>query len=122
MIRFLLCLLAAALARGQEPTPRERALQDKLVAVCCWNESIAHHRSDTALQMRMELHRLVEEGRTDAEILDWFKNKYTARVLIEPEGAKSVAAYALPAAAAMAGLVIVVWLLRRWSAPPAGAA
>lgn len=116
---LLLCLILASLAFAQEPTPRERALQNKLVAVCCWNESIAFHRSDTALQMRLELRRLIDEGRTDEEILAWFKQKYTARVLIEPEGSKSLVAYALPVAVTLAGLGIVVWLLRRWTHPRA---
>lgn len=115
MLRLVLCLILAAAAWAQEPTARERALQDKLVAVCCWNESIAFHRSDTALQMRLELRQLMDQGRTDEEILSWFKQKYTARVLIEPEGTKSLVAYALPAAAAVVGLLIVLLVLRRWS-------
>jgi cytochrome c-type biogenesis protein CcmH len=115
MTRILLCLILAAAAWAQEPAERERALQNKLVAVCCWNESIAFHRSDTALQMRMELHRLIEEGRTDAEILGWFKSKYTERVLMEPEGTKSTVAYALPVVITLLGLGLVVLLLRRWT-------
>lgn len=115
MLRFLLCLILAAAAWAQEPTARERALQNKLVAVCCWNESIAFHRSETAMQMRLELRHLIEQGRTDEEILGWFKQKYTARVLIEPEGTKSVVAYAFPAAAAVIGLVVVIFVLRRWT-------
>ncbi len=115
MLRILLFLILAAAAWGQDPTERERALQQKLVAVCCWNESIAFHRSDTALQMRLELRQLIEQGRSDDQILAWFKTKYTGRVLMEPEGTKSAIAYALPAAAVLLGLGLVVLLLRRWT-------
>jgi cytochrome c-type biogenesis protein CcmH len=111
----MLCLILAAAAWGQDPSERERTLQQKLVAVCCWNESIAFHRSDTALEMRLELRRLIDDGRTDAEILAWFKTKYTERVLMEPEGAKSALAYALPVVAVVIGLGVVVLLLRRWT-------
>jgi cytochrome c-type biogenesis protein CcmH len=122
MLRILLFLILAVAATAQDPTERERALQNKLVAVCCWNESIAFHRSDTALQMRVELRQLIDQGRTDAEILDWFKTKYTGRVLMEPEGTKSAVAYALPVAAVAIGLFLVILLLRRWTrATPAPA-
>lgn len=122
MLRILLFLILAVAATAQDPTERERALQNKLVAVCCWNESIAFHRSDTALQMRLELRQLIDQGRTDAEILGWFKTKYTGRVLMEPEGTKSAVAYALPVAAVAIGLFLVILLLRRWTrATPAPA-
>ncbi len=122
MTRILLFLILAVAATAQDPTERERALQNKLVAVCCWNESIAFHRSDTALQMRVELRQLIDQGRTDAEILDWFKTKYTGRVLMEPEGTKSAVAYALPVVAVAIGLFLVILLLRRWTrATPAPA-
>ncbi len=102
-------------ARAQEASPRERALQDKFVAACCWNESIAHHRSPTAMEQRLELSRLIKEGRTDREIIDWFKAKYGARVLMEPEGSLSLTAYTLPAIAALLGLAAVILILRRWA-------
>lgn len=118
MIRItglLLALIAgvAALA-AQDPSTRERALQNKLVAACCWSEPVAIHRSQTALEMRVELKRLLDEGRSDEEILAHFKKEYGARVLIEPEGAASLIAYALPAGAAVAGLLLVVFVIRRW--------
>ncbi len=122
MPQILLFLILAVAATAQDPTERERALQNKLVAVCCWNESIAFHRSDTALQMRVELRQLIDQGRTDAEILGWFTTKYTGRVLMEPEGTKSAVAYALPVAAVAIGLFLVILLLRRWTrATPAPA-
>ncbi len=99
---------------AQEAGPRERALQDKFVAACCWNESIAHHRSPTAMEQRLELSRMIQAGRSDREIIDAFKAKYSARVLMEPEGNLSLTAYTLPALAALLGLAVVVLILRRW--------
>lgn len=102
-------------AIAQEASPRERALQDKFVAACCWNESIAHHRSPTAMEQRLELSRMIQSGRSDREIIDAFKAKYGARVLMEPEGNLSLTAYTLPALAAVLGLIAVVLILRRWA-------
>jgi cytochrome c-type biogenesis protein CcmH len=103
-------------AAGQEASPRERALQDKLMGACCWSETIAHHRSETAMEQKLELSKLIQEGKSDSEILDWFKAKYGARVLVEPEGSLSLTAYTLPAAAVALGLGVVVLILRRWAA------
>jgi cytochrome c-type biogenesis protein CcmH/NrfF len=113
-------ILAAGLllmlpAGAQEASPRERALQDRFVAACCWNESIAHHRSPTALEQRLELSRMIQGGQTDREIIDAFKAKYGARVLMEPEGNLSLTAYAFPALATLLGLGVVVLVLRRWA-------
>jgi len=102
-------------AAGQEVSARERALQDRFVAACCWSESIAHHRSPTAVEQRVELSRMIQAGRTDREIVDAFTAKYGARVLMEPEGNLSLTAYALPALAGLFGLALVVWILRRWA-------
>lgn len=102
-------------ASGQEASPRERALQDRFVAACCWNESIAHHRSPTAMEQRIELSRMIQAGRTDREIIDAFTAKYGARVLMEPEGKLSLTAYTLPAVAAVLGLIAVILILRRWA-------
>lgn len=119
-MRSLAALIAFGLvlvqpAAGQEASSRERALQDRFVAACCWNESIAHHRSPTAMEQRLELSRMIQAGRTDREIIDAFKAKYGARVLMEPEGGLSLTAYALPALAGLLGLALVVWILRRWA-------
>lgn len=107
--------LLAPLATAQEASARERSLQDKFVAACCWNESIAHHRSPTAMEQRLELSRMVQAGKSDREIIDAFKAKYGARVLMEPEGNLSLTAYTLPALAALLGLAAVVLVLRRWA-------
>lgn len=118
MVLAALFLCAAAAAQGAvDPAleARERALQERIIGACCWSETIAHHRSETALEQKVELRRLLAEGRTDEEITVWFKQKYGARVLVEPEGGLSVTAYALPAAAGLLGLAIVVWIIRRWS-------
>ncbi len=119
-MRSLAALIAFGLvlvqpAAGQEASARERALQDRFVAACCWNESIAHHRSPTAMEQRLELSRMIQAGRTDREIIDAFKAKYGSRVLMEPEGSLSLTAYALPALAGLLGLALVVWILRRWA-------
>lgn len=113
-------LAAPSLAQNKE---RARALQEKLIAPCCWSESVAMHRSEIAAEMRAEIARMVQEGRTDREILDFYKAKYGTRILMEPEGRLRLWAYTIPAVAIIAGLALVIWIIRRMARPqPEGSA
>lgn len=129
-MRKRLALLAASLALAAglwgQAKDRIRSLQEKLVAPCCWSESVASHRSEIAAEMRAEISRMVSEGKSDREILDYYKAKYGARILMEPEGQLRVWAYTIPVAASIAGLAFVIWIIRRMlrqqPAAPAGGA
>jgi len=121
MRRTRLALFAASLALvaglwGQTKE-RIRSLQEKLIAPCCWSESVASHRSEIAAEMRAEISRMVAEGKSDREILDYYKAKYGPRILMEPEGELRMWAYTIPVVAGVGGLVLVVWLIRRMLAP-----
>lgn len=113
MTRLFLALAIALTVSGQTD-PRERRLQERIVASCCWNESIAFHRSETAAQMRAELRQLMDQGLTDQQILERFKAKYTSRVLIEPEGGASVLIYTVPTIAVLLAAIGVAFLIRNW--------
>jgi cytochrome c-type biogenesis protein CcmH/NrfF len=63
--------------------------------------------------MRMEIEKFVVQGMTDREILDHYKSIYGARILVEPEGAFRFWAYLIPTLAAMAGLGLVLFAIRR---------
>jgi cytochrome c-type biogenesis protein CcmH/NrfF len=112
-MRLILVALASVLSMAQT-TPRERALQEKLVAACCWNESIAFHRSETAAEMRAELKNMIDAGLSDQVILQRFQDKYSSRVLIEPAGGKSLLIYSVPAALTAVSAAGLIWLIRRW--------
>lgn len=106
-------LLAGMAAFCAEPQDRVRNLEEKLVAPCCWSESVAVHRSEIAAEMRAGIARMVAEGKTDREILNYYVGQYGKRILMEPEGSLRIWAYTIPAAGAIAGLWFVVWLIRR---------
>lgn len=110
---MLAAVIALAAGLWGQSKERIRALQEKLVAPCCWNESVASHRSEIAAEMRAEISRMVSEGRSDREILDYYKAKYGARILMEPEGELRLWAYTIPVIASLAGLAFVIWVIRR---------
>ena len=84
-----------------------------MIAPCCWVEPISVHRSDIAMQMRLDIEKSVAKGQTDQEILNHYKGIYGARILMEPEGTKRWLVYLTPALVAAAGLALVVFVIRR---------
>lgn len=101
--------------RSPDPAQRQRIhrLTESLMAPCCWAEPVSVHRSEIALQMRMEIEKFVNQGTTDREILDHYKSIYGARILVEPEGASRLWAYLIPTLAAAVGLGLVLFAIRR---------
>lgn len=113
----LLLLLTPVFAADSSDPQRVRRLQDSLLAPCCWSETVSVHRSEVALEMRLEVEKFVAGGKSDREILDHYKGIHGARILIEPEGQARWWVYFIPTLAAIAGLGLVVWIIRRLLAP-----
>ncbi len=106
-------LIAALLFLLAPQQQRIEALEARLVAPCCWSESVKDHQSPVAVAMRAEIARFVAEGKSDAEILDYYKQQYGARVLIEPEGNTLALAILVPVVMALIGAGFVVHRIRR---------
>jgi len=121
LLTTLLLALAAGLPAA-EATPdaasRIDELEHRLIAPCCWSEPIAFHRSQIALDMRVEVQQMVESGRSDREILDYYIAQYGPRILIEPEGTLGTWMNVVPVLAVIFGLVVVVLVIRRMAKPP----
>jgi cytochrome c-type biogenesis protein CcmH len=115
-----LAVLGGGPARAQSPTAGEARvlrLQKSLLAPCCWNESVATHRSEVSLSMRAEIARMVSEGKADQEILDHYKQQYGARILVEPEGSKWWWMHTIPFVMIGLGVLAVVLFIRRLRRP-----
>jgi len=67
--------------------------------------------------MRGEIADFVNAGKSDQEVLDFYKRKYGLRILVEPEGALWWWMHAVPFAVLAIGAVVVVFLLKRWLRP-----
>lgn len=93
-------------------------LENAVLAPCCYTEPVSRHRSEIALKMRAEIRDWVIEGRSDRQILDAYKSRYGARVLVEPEGALWWWVHIIPWLALSSGAAFTVWLLLRWHARP----
>ncbi|HKM16406.1 MAG TPA: cytochrome c-type biogenesis protein [Marinospirillum sp.] len=100
---------------------RYKDVGGKLRCPKCENQSIADSNSPSAYDMRQELYRLLEEGKTDSQIYDFMVSRFGDYVLYEPPMRKDTwLLWYLPPALVVLGLLLAFFLVRsRSSAKPA---
>lgn len=96
MLRICAMLIAAAGVLGAsaidgfgfsnpELADRYRTLLAELRCPKCLNESLASSGAPIARDLRRTVRRLLEEGATDEEVLDYLQERYGDFVLYDPE-------------------------------------
>jgi cytochrome c-type biogenesis protein CcmH len=83
--------LLGAQAREAVPMADDAAVEQRLVAIAdelrclvCQNESLAGSRAPLAMDLRREIRKLIQAGKTDAEILDFLVARYGDFVRYRP--------------------------------------
>lgn len=123
-------LLFAGYSYGLEPVDyrsdaeeqRFKALTAELRCVMCQNQSIADSNAPIAHDLRVEVLRLMREGRSDAQIKQYLVERYTDFVLYEPPMKKSTwLLWAGPFLLLLIGAGAVIMVIRRKNAAPAAA-
>jgi cytochrome c-type biogenesis protein CcmH len=71
--------------RDSAEETRFRALTEQLRCVMCQNQSLADSTAPIAHDLRLEIIRLMREGKSDAQIKQFLVARYTDFVLYEPE-------------------------------------
>jgi len=108
-------LLGTAFARAEPPAKGEIALEQRLVAPCCWVQTLDVHDSPVALDLRAEIHRRLLAGEPASKIEADLVRRYGERIRAVPPGnplAKTAAVVLV--AVALAGALLVL-LVRRWA-------
>jgi cytochrome c-type biogenesis protein CcmH len=93
-----------------------RTLMSRLVAPCCWRQTIDAHDSDLAAELRREVHARLRAGELPEAIEDDFVRRYGDRVRALPGDTdpSGVLPVVVGAAMAVALLGLVAWVrLRR---------
>jgi cytochrome c-type biogenesis protein CcmH len=120
-IRVTTLLLAAmAMLFAQEPSQAEKRaanLKQRLMAPCCWQESLARHESPLANELKAEIRQAIAAGKSDAQIEAAFIQRFGRRILVEPEGVQGRILTIVPVLVLVFGAIWVGWLLRRWARP-----
>ena len=97
-----------------EHEQRYHALIDELRCLVCQNQTIADSNADLASDLRREVYRMVEDGRSAEEIADFMVVRYGEFVLYRPTlGGRTLALWIGPFVLAAAGLAVLVAHQRR---------
>ncbi len=114
-IQSLFAVAAIDVYEFDSEQTRERYLHfiDELRCPKCQNQNLAGSDSAIAADLRRELHRLLEEGKSDDEIVDFMVSRYGEYILYNPRVTPST--YLLwygPLAMLALGVVVLILVVR----------
>lgn len=89
-------------------------LEGKIIAPCCWTQTIDIHGSELSTQLRQEIRRRLLAGETSASIEASLVERHGAKVLAVPVGSRLGSAGGILIFAMGAAGLGAVMLLRRW--------
>ena len=87
---FAACVTTGHAASIEQPLPdtreeqKARSIFHELKCVVCEGQSLADSDATLAAQMRDHVRRLVQEGKSEQQILDQFRDSYGDRILLTP--------------------------------------
>ena len=118
VMHIAVTLLAVMSALPLTPVQEAKVdrLEKKLMAPCCYSQTIKDHMSDVAAEMRDEVTEFVVEGKDETEILTYYRKKYGETILAEPDGWSGRILIGIPALVTVLASGLVWWLVRRYAA------
>jgi cytochrome c-type biogenesis protein CcmH len=105
--------IAAITWAGPAENDATRRIQERFVAPCCWQENLALHQSPAADEMRAEVSSLVQSGKSESEIVDYYVARYGERILREPRGSVGTWLKVTPVLAFALAALWLAWFVRR---------
>ena len=121
MRTLLLCLilLSAPLHATEDIAAREAHLATQLRCVVCQNQTIAESNAPLAADMRREIRTQLENGRSDAQVVAFFEQRYGAFVHYSPPFKPSTwLLWGAPFVLLLAGLALLFNMLRKRKTAP----
>ena len=117
-ILILPCQVMAAIDVYEFPSENERKRYQKFLEELrcpkCKNNNLADTNSEIADDLRRELHKMVLEGKTNDEIIDFMVSRYGDFVLYRPPvQGNTIALWAGPFVFLLIGLGAVAWVVLR---------
>lgn len=115
LLAVFLTTMATAPAEQQDLETRARALEARLMAPCCYGQTVDVHDSEASRQVRTELRQWLAEGLSDQQVLDRFVARYGSRILaVPPAQGFNLWLYWLPILLSAIATAGVLWLLWNW--------
>jgi cytochrome c-type biogenesis protein CcmH len=111
----------AALAKEAESAAADPALEKRVMDIAaelrclvCQNQTIADSHADLAVDLRREIRGMLQQGKSDREVLDFMTQRYGDFVLYRPPFKSSTALLWLgPALLLVLGVTVLLLVLRR---------
>ena len=101
-----------------EQQARYKQLIYELRCLVCQNQNLAESDADLAADLRREVHRLITEGKSDDDVIDFMVARYGDFVLYRPPlKAKTLLLWSGPFVLGIGGIVILMLQLRRRRVP-----
>lgn len=127
MIALMLGLaLAADATPGCDPVVDEEAVHEQTLEIArglrcpvCQGMSVADSSTEVAVGMKNQIERMVREGWCEPQIVDYFIERYSTWVLLEPPRESNLAIYVVPGVVFLLGLGVVIAQKRKSQAPAA---
>jgi len=114
MTHFIAALLiAGALTPTQDQAKTIAKLEDRLMAPCCYSQTIRVHMSMEAEQMREEVTDMVLAGKSEQDIIKYYKAKYGETILVVPDGTAGQIAFAIPVTVALSAFGLLAFGIGR---------
>tara|TARA_Y100001936_G_scaffold103828_1_gene102040 strand:+ start:66 stop:458 length:393 start_codon:yes stop_codon:yes gene_type:complete len=118
-IFLLVFLLISCSENFKDIEPQELrviSLNKEIMCPVCPGESIDQSQNDLAIQMRFIVTKLVDEGKSDEEIKEYFVQRYGEVVLMEPStNGLGLIAWTVPWIAFIFTIVMVIFFIRKMS-------
>jgi len=126
VLSVMLCLPIAAMAIDtelafQDPVMQARyeKLGRELRCLVCQNQTVADSNAGLAKDLRQQVKELLEQGKSDQEILDYMVARYGNFVRFTPPvNNQTIFLWAAPAVMVLGGLIFAVTIIRRRSQLP----
>lgn len=90
-----LVMLLTVVPNGAQKDQIHR-IEGELMAPCCYSQTIDVHDSEIAQQMRGEVTAMVLAGKSENEVLDYYKTEYGESILAVPDGAAGTLVFPSP--------------------------
>lgn len=111
-----LCVAVVETYNFENEVNRERYHQfiDELRCPKCQNQNLDGSNAPIAKDLRRELHRLLEDGQTDAQIVEYMVGRYGEFVLYRPRfNAETAVLWLAPAIFLVLGFVLIFMVFKR---------
>lgn len=96
--------------------PGAAVLEGKILAPCCWNQTIDIHGSEPSMALRREIRKRLRAGESEDRIIASLVERYGSKILAVPPGSPLKGVAAMMALGMGGAGVLAFGMLKRWRA------